>query len=74
MGKSKTKSQKKWLELLTLLLTAFIFAVIVGNIIIIFGDSYIVPGINLDLLTFVTVFGYGLCTVLIVLVIDQIRR
>jgi polyferredoxin len=71
-----TKNQKKKKttthELLVLLLTAAIFAMIVGNVIYYIGDSYLVPGIHLDLLTFITIFGYGL-TVFILAVLLRRR-
>ena len=40
-----------------IILIAFLFALLVGNIIAIFGSDYLVPGINLHLLTFASYIG-----------------
>jgi hypothetical protein len=57
--------KSEWKTWLTLFVTAALFAVVIGNVIFFFGADYQVPGIHLDLLTFVSLFGYGVITFIV---------
>jgi hypothetical protein len=61
----KNKSMKNWLILIA---TAFFFALLIGNVVYYVGADYLVPGIHLDVLTFVSLLGYGAVVFLVALI------
>lgn len=67
----KKKTKEKWMELLVLILTATFFALLIGNVIFYFGSDYLVPYIHLDLLTFVSLLGFGVITLVIAFLIRR---
>lgn len=69
---SKKKSDK-WKEWVALVLTAFFAALIIGNLIAFGYGDYIVPGINLDVMTFVWILGYGSVIMLVAIMIRRRR-
>jgi len=56
MAKRKSKGLT-FGKIFSIILIAFLFALLVGNIIAVFGSDYLVPGINLHLLTFASYIG-----------------
>jgi len=56
MAKRKS-NQVSFGKICSIILFAFLFALLVGNIIAVFGSDYLVPGINLHLLTFASYIG-----------------
>lgn len=63
-----------WKGFLTLLLVATITALIIGNLIYYVGSDYIIPGIHLDLMTFVYLLGYGTTVMIVALLLTKQNR
>jgi hypothetical protein len=63
-----------WREWFSIVLIALITGLIIGNLMYFVGADYLVPGIHLDLMTFVYILGYGTAAMVVALMLTSLTR